>query len=64
MRRQARAGEACGEEVTLPSNLTPDERQEVLRRLKRGPDLPREELVEFANRVRREVLAKREKEQK
>jgi hypothetical protein len=39
--------------------LTADERQQVLRRLKHGPDLPREDLAEFARRVRREVLAAR-----
>ena len=45
-------------------DLTPNERQEVLRRLKKGPDIKREDLVEFANRVCREVLSKREKVQK
>ena len=39
--------------------LTPSERQTVLRRLKHGPALPREDLAEFACRVRREVLAAR-----
>jgi hypothetical protein len=39
--------------------LIPTERQQVLRRLKHGPDLPREDLAEFACRVRREVLAER-----
>jgi len=42
--------------------LTPTERQEILRRLKHGPALPREDLAKYANKVRREVLNKREKE--
>jgi tellurite resistance protein len=39
--------------------LTAAERQEVLRRLKHGPALPKSELAEYANRLRREVLAAR-----
>ena len=39
--------------------LTPTERQEVLRRLKHGPALPKDELVKYANKLRREVLARR-----
>ena len=40
-------------------DFTPAERQEILRRLKHGPALPREELAEYASKVRQEVLAKR-----
>jgi hypothetical protein len=43
--------------------LTPTERQAILRRLKYGPALPREELAEYANKLRREVLNKRKKAQ-
>lgn len=39
--------------------LTPTERQEILRRLKHGPTLPKDELVKYANKLRREVLARR-----
>ena len=42
--------------------LTAAERQRVLRRLKHGPALPREDLAEFACRIRREVLAGRAEE--
>ncbi len=41
------------------SDLTPAERQQILRRLKHGPALPKAELTEYANRLRREVLAAR-----
>ena len=41
------------------TSLTPTERQEILRKLKHGPALPKTELVEYANKLRREVLAKR-----
>ena len=44
--------------------LTPTERQTILRRLKYGPALPREELAEYANKLKRDVLNKREKVQK
>jgi hypothetical protein len=40
--------------------LTPAERQIVLRRLKYGPALSREELADYAAKVSREVVAKRE----
>lgn len=40
-------------------DLTPAERQEVLRRLKHGPALPKAELGAYANRLRREVIEKR-----
>lgn len=40
--------------------LTPAERQIVLRRLKFGPALPREELAEYAAKVSREVVVERE----
>jgi hypothetical protein len=43
----------------LISGLTAKERQEILRRLKRGPALPKAELIKYANKLRREVLAKR-----
>ena len=42
-------------------DLTPAKRQLVLRRLKHGPVLSREELALYAEKVRREVLAEREK---
>jgi hypothetical protein len=41
-------------------SLTPTERQQILRRLKYGPALPREELAEYANKLKRDVLDKRE----
>lgn len=40
--------------------LTPTERQIVLRRLKFGPALPREELADYAAKVSREIIAQRE----
>jgi len=43
------------------AQLTPTERQYILRRLKRGPALPKRELVEYAEKVRQEVMAKRKK---
>ena len=46
------------------SDLTPNERQQILRRLKRGPVLSREALAQYAGDLRREVLKKREKVQK
>lgn len=45
--------------TTQQTDLTPAERQEVLRRLKHGPVLVREELAKFANQVREDVLKKR-----
>ncbi len=39
--------------------LTPMERQEILRRLKHGPALPKAELAEYVNKVQREVVEKR-----
>ena len=39
--------------------LTPAERQAILRRLKYGPAVPRAELVNYANKLRREALARR-----
>ena len=44
------------------SDLTPTERQQILRRLKRGPVLSREALAQYAGDLRREALRKREKE--
>lgn len=41
------------------SSLTPSERYQILRRLKYGPALPRAELVEYANRLKREAVANR-----
>jgi hypothetical protein len=41
------------------TTLTPTEHQEILRRLKHGPALPKAELAEYANKLRREVLVKR-----
>jgi hypothetical protein len=41
-------------------SLTPAERQIVLRRLKFGPALPREELAEYVAKVSQEVIAERE----
>jgi hypothetical protein len=43
----------------VTTTLTSTERQEILRRLKHGPALPKAELAEYANNLRREVLAKR-----
>lgn len=42
------------------SELTPAERQEILRRLKHGPVMDREALAEYAKKVKMEVLKKRE----
>ena len=39
--------------------LTPTERQEILRRLKHGPALPKAEMAGYANKLRREILARR-----
>ena len=47
-----------------PADLTPDERQEILRRLRHGPQLPREELAAYARKVRSEVVSQREKVQR
>jgi len=45
------------------TNLTPAERQELLRRLKHGPALSREALAEYANKLKEKTLAKRKKVQ-
>ena len=49
--------------LTKPNHhdLTSAERQEVLRRLKHGPALPKAELAGYANKLRLEVLSKRKK---
>lgn len=39
--------------------LTSAERQAILHRLKYGPALPKAELVKYANKLRREALARR-----
>ncbi len=39
--------------------LTPTERQQILRKLKHGPALPKAELAQYANKLRKEALAKR-----
>ena len=49
--------------VGVTNTLTPAERQQILRKLKHGPALPKAEIVEYANRLRLEVLQKREKVQ-
>jgi len=49
--------EDCSAMMTRPK-LTPRQRQEVLRRLKRGPVLTREELARWAVAVRDEVVAR------
>lgn len=41
------------------TTLTPTERQEVLRRLKRSPALSRDVLALHAEKLKQEVLAKR-----
>jgi len=43
--------------------LTPTERQQILRRLKRGPAVAKADLAGYAEKVKREVLSKRKKEQ-
>jgi hypothetical protein len=48
--------------MTSTSTLTPSQRQQILRRLKYGPVLSRDELAGYANRVRQQVLSKRKKE--
>jgi hypothetical protein len=47
----------------IGQTLTPAERQQILRRLKHGPALPKAELAEYASKVRREVLSKRKQVQ-
>jgi hypothetical protein len=49
--------------VGVTNTLTPAERQQILRKLKHGPALPKVELINYANRLRLEVLQKREKVQ-
>ena len=39
-------------------DLTPAERQQILRRLKHGPKLGREALAEYAQKVQADVLKK------
>lgn len=39
--------------------LTPAERQTILRRLKHGPVLSREELASYASKLRRQILNER-----
>ena len=48
--------------MTLTPNpaLTPAERQAILRRLKHGPALGRKELTGYANKLKEDVLKKRE----
>jgi hypothetical protein len=46
--------------MPIETKLTPTERQEILRRLKHGPALPKAEMAEYANKLRREILARRE----
>lgn len=41
--------------------LTPAERQIILRKLKHGPQMDRAALAEYAKKLRREILAKRER---
>ena len=41
-------------------NLTPTERQTILRKLKRGPVLDRQALADYANKLKDQVLKKRE----
>ena len=48
--------------MTFTSTLTLAQRQQILRRLKYGPVFSRDELAEYANQVRQQVLSKREKE--
>jgi hypothetical protein len=47
--------------TTTRLNLTPKERQHILRRLKHGPALSREELAEYAKRMAVGVIRQREK---
>ena len=47
----------------MTADLTPTERQQILRRLKHGPVLPKAELAEYANKLREEVLKKRKQVQ-
>jgi hypothetical protein len=46
------------------TTLTPIERQQILRRLKHGPALGREELAEYAKRLKWDVIGKRKQVQK
>jgi tellurite resistance protein len=46
------------------ADLTPAERQQILRRLKHGPALDRETLAEYANKLKEMVLSNRKKVQK
>ena len=54
------AGLVTTETNSTDTTLTATERQLIFRRLKHGPALPKAELAEYANRLRREVLAARE----
>jgi len=52
--------------VTTPDSLarlTPTERQEILRRLKYGPNLSKAELAEYANKLKTKILKKRKAQQ-
>ena len=41
-----------------PTTLTPAERQEILRRLKRGPTLSREAMAGYVNKLKSDVVGK------
>ena len=43
--------------------LTPSERQQILRRLKHGPSLDRQALADYAVKVKDQVVKKRENAQ-
>jgi hypothetical protein len=44
--------------MTTP-DLTPKERQDILRRLKHGPVLPKDELAKYATKLWRDAVAQR-----
>jgi hypothetical protein len=49
--------------LATPTDLTPTERQELLRRLKYGPVLGKEGLAKYALELREQILKKRKNAQ-
>ena len=47
----------------MTAQLTPAERQTLLRKLKHGPALDREDLARYAQKLQDEILKKRENAQ-
>ena len=47
----------------MTAQLTPTERQQILRKLKHGPALDREVLARYAQKLQEDILKKRENAQ-